>query len=85
MRQSSLSSPCEEVADHLGTIHHEIYFTPEEALDALPDIIWHLETFEQVRSDCLLIVYACTRTHSQHPPSWPLVPFPARPDCLRTV
>ena len=38
------------VADHLGTIHHEIYFTPEEALDALPDVVWHLETFEQVRA-----------------------------------
>jgi len=47
--RSLWSGPCEEVADHLGTIHHEVYFTPEEALDALPDIIWHLETFEQVR------------------------------------
>lgn len=39
-----------KVADSLGTIHHEIYFTPEEALDALPDVVWHLETFEQVRA-----------------------------------
>ena len=39
-----------KVADHLGTIHHEIHFTPEEALDALPDIVYHLETFEQVRA-----------------------------------
>ena len=39
-----------KVADQLGTIHHEIHFTPEEALDALPDMIWHLETFEQVRA-----------------------------------
>ena len=39
-----------KVADQLGTIHHEIHFTPEEALDALPDIIYHLETFEQVRA-----------------------------------
>ena len=39
-----------KVADQLGTIHHEIHFTPEEALDALPDIVWHLETFEQVRA-----------------------------------
>ena len=27
-----------------------MHFTPEEALDALPDVIWHLETFEQVRA-----------------------------------
>ena len=39
-----------KVADSLVTIHHEIYFTPEEALDALPDVVWHLETFEQVRA-----------------------------------
>jgi asparagine synthase (glutamine-hydrolysing) len=39
-----------KVAEQLGTIHHEVHFTPEEALDALPDVIWHLETFEQVRA-----------------------------------
>ena len=39
-----------KVADALGTVHHEIHFTPEEALDALPDIVYHLETFEQVRA-----------------------------------
>jgi asparagine synthase (glutamine-hydrolysing) len=31
-------------------VHHEIHFTPEEALDALPDVVYHLETFEQVRA-----------------------------------
>ena len=39
-----------KVADQLGTVHHEIHFTPEEALDALPDVVYHLETFEQVRA-----------------------------------
>ena len=38
------------VAEQLGTVHHEVHFTPEEALDALPDIVYHLETFEQVRA-----------------------------------
>ena len=38
------------VADHLDTIHHEFTFTVEEALDALPDLIWHLETWHQVRA-----------------------------------
>jgi len=48
-----------KVADHLGTIHHEIHFTPEEALDALPDVVWHLETFEQVRAS--VPMYLLTR------------------------
>ena len=39
-----------KVAEQLEAIHHEVHFTPEEALDALPDVIWHLETFEQVRA-----------------------------------
>ena len=32
------SSPPRRWRSQLGTIHHEIHFTPEEALDALPDI-----------------------------------------------
>jgi asparagine synthase (glutamine-hydrolysing) len=35
-----------KVADHLGTIHHEIYFTVQEGLDALTDVIYHLETYD---------------------------------------
>jgi len=35
-----------KVAEHLGTIHHEIYFTVQEGLDALTDVIYHLETYD---------------------------------------
>jgi len=35
------------VARHLGTVHHEYLFTPEEALAALPEIIYFLESFDQ--------------------------------------
>lgn len=35
-----------KVAAYLGTIHHEIIFTIPEAMDALPDVIYHLETFD---------------------------------------
>ena len=35
------------VARHLGTVHHEYIFTPEEALAALPKIIYFLESFDQ--------------------------------------
>jgi len=39
-----------KVASFLGTTHHEFTFTPQEALDALPDVVWHLESFEQIRA-----------------------------------
>ncbi|MDE1852040.1 MAG: asparagine synthase B [Candidatus Micrarchaeota archaeon] len=34
------------VAKHIGTVHHEIVFTVQEGLDALRDVIYHLETFD---------------------------------------
>jgi asparagine synthase (glutamine-hydrolysing) len=34
------------VADAIGSQHHEIEFTVQEALDAIPDVIYHLETFD---------------------------------------
>jgi asparagine synthase (glutamine-hydrolysing) len=35
-----------KVADHIGTIHHEINFTVDEGLDALRDVIYHIETYD---------------------------------------
>lgn len=35
-----------EVAHFLGTVHHEHTFTIEEGIDALQDVIHHLETFD---------------------------------------
>ncbi len=35
-----------KVADHIGTIHHTMEFSLQEGLDALRDVIWHLETFD---------------------------------------
>lgn len=34
------------VAKHIGTIHHEFTFTVEEGLDAVRDVIYHLETYD---------------------------------------
>ena len=36
----------QKVADHLGTIHHEIKFTIQEGIDAIRDVINHLETYD---------------------------------------
>ncbi|MCY1633552.1 asparagine synthase B [Marinifilum sp. D737] len=35
-----------KVADHIGTVHHEITFTVQEGLDAVRDVIYHLETYD---------------------------------------
>ncbi len=34
------------VAKHIGTIHHEINFTIQEGLDAIRDVIYHIETYD---------------------------------------
>ncbi|GHC58200.1 asparagine synthase B [Ulvibacter litoralis] len=36
----------EKVAKHLDTIHHEIKFTIQEGIDAIKDVIYHLETYD---------------------------------------
>jgi len=35
-----------EVAEYIGTVHHELHFTVQDGLDALSDVIYHLETFD---------------------------------------
>lgn len=35
-----------EVAEHIGTIHHEIIFTVDEGIKAVEDVIYHLETYD---------------------------------------
>lgn len=35
-----------KVADYIGSVHHEIHFTIEEGLDAVSDVIYHLETYD---------------------------------------
>jgi asparagine synthase (glutamine-hydrolysing) len=35
-----------KAADHIGSVHHEINFTIQEGLDAIRDVIYHLETYD---------------------------------------
>jgi asparagine synthase (glutamine-hydrolysing) len=35
-----------EAAEHIGTVHHEFHFTVQEGIDALPDVVHHLETYD---------------------------------------
>ena len=36
----------QRAADYIGTVHHEIKFTVQEGLDAIKDVIYHLETYD---------------------------------------
>ncbi len=36
----------QKVADKIGTIHHEVNFTVQEGLDAIRDVIYHIETYD---------------------------------------
>jgi asparagine synthase (glutamine-hydrolysing) len=38
--------PARTVAEHIGSVHHEIHFTVQEGLDALSDVIYQLESFD---------------------------------------
>ena len=34
------------VSEHIGSIHHEVIFTVQEGLDAIRDVIYHIETYD---------------------------------------
>lgn len=35
-----------EVAEHIGTVHHEVNYTIQEGLDAVRDVIYYIETYD---------------------------------------
>jgi asparagine synthase (glutamine-hydrolysing) len=35
-----------KVAEHIGSVHHEVIFSIQEGLDAIRDVIYHLETYD---------------------------------------
>ena len=35
-----------EVAEHIGTVHHEVNYTIQEGLDAIRDVIYYIETYD---------------------------------------
>ena len=36
----------QKVADHIGSIHHSLTYTIQDGLDALHDVIYHIETYD---------------------------------------
>jgi len=53
------------VARYLDTVHHEYLFTPDEALAALPEIIYHLESFDQDLVRSAIPCYFASRLASE--------------------
>ena len=46
LKESPDLKAARDVAAHLGTVHHEFQFTVQEGLDALDDVVRHLETYD---------------------------------------
>ncbi|MFT4563578.1 MAG: asparagine synthase (glutamine-hydrolyzing) [Gammaproteobacteria bacterium] len=54
------------VAEHLGTDHHEHILTPEEIQRDLPEILYHLESFDQDLVRSAVPCYYVSRLAAQH-------------------
>jgi len=50
-----------KAAHYLGTVHHEYVFTVQEGLDAIPDVIHHLETYDVTTVRASVPMYLLSR------------------------
>ena len=54
----------QKVADYLGTVHHAYTFTVEQGVDAVSQVIAHLETFDVTTiraATCVAFVTSCVQ------------------------
>lgn len=49
------------VAQHIGTVHHEYIYTADEVVENLPEIIYHLESFDQDLVRSAIPTWFCAR------------------------
>jgi asparagine synthase (glutamine-hydrolysing) len=56
----------QDIADTLGTRHHRYEYTFEEMLDALPEVIYHLESFDAALVRSAIPNYFLAKLASQH-------------------
>jgi asparagine synthase (glutamine-hydrolysing) len=54
------------VAQHIGSIHHEYFLSPDEVLDHLPEIVHYLESFDQDLVRSAIPCYFCSRLAADH-------------------
>lgn len=55
-----------KVAEHVGTSHHEITYTAQEGIDALRDVIHHLETYDVTTVRASVPMYLMARKIRSH-------------------
>ncbi len=55
-----------KVSKHIGSIHHEVIFTIQEGLDALRDVIYHLETYDVTTVRASTPMYLMARNIKSH-------------------
>lgn len=54
-----------QVAQHIDSVHHEYLYTAQEVIDKLPEIIYHLESFDQDLVRSAIPCYFCSRMAAQ--------------------
>lgn len=54
------------VAEHIGSIHHEYLYTPAEVMAHLPEIVYHLESFDQDLVRSAIPCYFCSRLAAEY-------------------
>ena len=55
-----------EVANYLGTVHHEFHFTPQDGIDAIEDVIYHIESYELTTVRSSIPTYLISRKIKSH-------------------
>ncbi len=58
-----------QMADHLGTTHHEIAVTPQEIFSILPEVIYHLESFDALLVRSSIFHYLAAKYASDYVPA----------------
>jgi asparagine synthase (glutamine-hydrolysing) len=54
------------MAEHLNTEHHELVYTAQDMVDALPDVLYHLETFDPALVRSAIPNYFLSKLASDH-------------------
>ncbi|MEC8636612.1 MAG: asparagine synthase B [Bacteroidota bacterium] len=55
-----------KVSEYIGSIHHEVIFTIQEGLDAIKDVIYHLETYDITTVRASTPMYLMARSIKSH-------------------
>lgn len=55
-----------KVAAHIGSIHHEYLYTPADVTHCLPEVIYHLESYDQDLVRSAIPCYLCARLASNY-------------------